>query len=81
MREEIGELLEPMVAVADRIESHLKGILAHWKQGLTTAFTEGLNSALLRCRAQGKRVSISRAHDHDALFRRRKTPPSVSLIH
>ena len=24
--------------------SHLEGILAHWRQGLTTAFLEGLNS-------------------------------------
>lgn len=44
MREEIGELLEPMVAVAHMIESHIEGNLAHWKQGLTTAFMEGLNS-------------------------------------
>lgn len=38
------ELLEPMVKVAQMIESHLEGILAHWKAGLTTAYLEGLNS-------------------------------------
>jgi transposase len=36
-------LLEPMRAVADRVERHLEGIQAHWQQGLTTAFREGLN--------------------------------------
>jgi len=37
-------LLEPMRKAADMVENHLEGILAHWKQGLTTAFLEGLNS-------------------------------------
>ena len=37
-------LLEPMAEAATMIENHLEGILAHWKQGLTTAFMEGLNS-------------------------------------
>lgn len=38
------ELLAPMVKVAEMIENHLEGILAHWKAGLTTAYLEGLNS-------------------------------------
>jgi transposase len=33
-----------MVQVAQMVERHLEGILAHWKEGLTTAFMEGLNS-------------------------------------
>jgi len=33
-----------MVKVAKMIESHLEGILAHWKWGVTNAFMEGLNS-------------------------------------
>lgn len=37
-------LLEPMRKAADMVERHVKGILGHWKQGLTTAFLEGLNS-------------------------------------
>jgi transposase len=37
-------LLEPMRQAADMVERHLEGILAHWQQGLTTAFMEGLNS-------------------------------------
>lgn len=42
--ERVGRLLEPMVKAADMIERHLEGILAWWKQGLTTAYLEGLNS-------------------------------------
>ena len=38
------ELLQPMVKVAEMIESHLEGILGHWKDGLTTAFMEGFNN-------------------------------------
>ena len=38
------ELLEPMVKAAQMVENHLEGILGHWKEGLTTAFMEGLNS-------------------------------------
>ena len=38
------ELLQPMVKVAEMVEGHLKGILGHWKAGLTTAYLEGLNS-------------------------------------
>jgi len=37
-------LLAPMVKVAQTVEDHLTGILAHWKLGLTNAFMEGLNS-------------------------------------
>jgi len=37
-------LLEPMRRAAEMVERHLEGILAHWQQGLTTAFLEGLNS-------------------------------------
>lgn len=38
------EALEPMLKAAQMIENHLEGILGHWKEGLTTAFMEGLNS-------------------------------------
>jgi transposase len=37
-------LYRSMVQLANMIEAHLKGILAHWKTGLTNAFMEGLNS-------------------------------------
>jgi transposase len=52
-------LLAPMVKVADMVENHLEGILAHWKQGLTTAFLEGLNSlfSATKRKARGYRSS------------------------
>jgi transposase len=37
-------LFASMVKVAQMIQNHLKGILAHWKWGVTNAFMEGLNS-------------------------------------
>ena len=33
-----------MVKAADMLWKYLAGLLAHWKQGLTNAFMEGLNS-------------------------------------
>ncbi len=39
-----GSLFGSMVKLAQMIERHLAGILAHWKRGLTNAFMEGLNS-------------------------------------
>lgn len=53
------DLLQPMLKVAEMIESHLQGILAHWKNGLTTAFMEGLNSlfSATKRKARGFRSS------------------------
>lgn len=50
-------LLHHMVRVADLIESHIAGILAHWDQGVTNAFMEGLNSVFsaVRRKARGYR--------------------------
>ena len=52
-------LLEPMRQAADMVERHLEGILGHWKQGLTTAFLEGLNSlfSAVKRKARGYRSS------------------------
>jgi transposase len=52
-------LLEPMRKAADMVERHLEGILGHWKQGLTTAFLEGLNSlfSATKRKARGYRSS------------------------
>lgn len=33
-----------MVKLANMVQNHLQGILAHWKSGVTNAFMEGLNS-------------------------------------
>jgi transposase len=54
-----SDLLAPMVKVADMVERHLEGILAHWKKGLTTAFLEGLNSlfSATKRKARGYRSS------------------------
>jgi len=43
-RQQPKNLLRSMVKVAAMIETHLAGILAHWKWGVTNAFMEGLNS-------------------------------------
>jgi len=53
------ELLEPMVRVARMVERHIEGILGHWKQGLTTAYLEGLNSlfSATKRKARGYRTT------------------------
>jgi len=43
-RRQPKHLLRAMVKVAELVENHLAGILAHWKWGVTNAFMEGLNS-------------------------------------
>jgi transposase len=46
-----------MRKAADMVERHLEGILGHWKEGLTTAFLEGLNSlfSAVKRKARGYR--------------------------
>jgi transposase len=39
-----SSLFLSMVKLARMVKSHLEGILAHWKWGVTNAFMEGLNS-------------------------------------
>lgn len=58
--EKLGPLLDPMVRVAKSIEQHTKGILAHWQQGLTTAYLEGLNSVFsaVKRKARGYRSTV-----------------------
>ena len=50
-------LLHHMAQVADLIEAHIAGILAHWNEGVTNAFMEGLNSVFsaVRRKARGYR--------------------------
>lgn len=52
-------LLEPMRQAAAMVTRHLEGIVAHWQQGLTTAFLEGLNSlfSAVKRKARGYRSS------------------------
>jgi transposase len=53
-------LLAPMLKAAQMVEQHSKGILAHWKCGLTNAFLEGLNSVFsaTQRKARGYRSPI-----------------------
>lgn len=57
--QKLGALLDPMSKIADMIERHLDGILGWWKQGLTTAYLEGLNSlfSATKRKARGYRSS------------------------
>jgi len=56
----LGALLQPMARVATTVSAHLEGILAHWQQGLTTAFLEGLNSVFsaVKRKARGYRSTV-----------------------
>lgn len=49
-----------MVRLMQMIETHLEGILAHWKWGLTNAFMEGLNSVFsaTKRKARGYRSTV-----------------------
>jgi transposase len=57
--ERFGQALAPMAKVANTIEHHLEGILAHWQGWLSTAFMEGLNSVFsaVKRKARGYRSS------------------------
>jgi transposase len=53
-------VFNPMVKLAQTVEDHLAGILAHWKWGLTNAFMEGLNSVFsaVKRKARGYRSTV-----------------------
>jgi transposase len=53
-------VFQPMVQLAQMVESHLQGILAHWKWGLTNAFMEGLISVFsaVKRKARGYRSPV-----------------------
>ena len=51
-------LLRAMVKVAEMIERHLEGILAHWKWGVTNAFMEGLNSVFSATKRKARGLSL-----------------------
>jgi transposase len=55
-----GGLFAAMLKLAQLVESHLKGILAHWKWGVTNAFMEGLNSVFsaTKRKARGYRSTV-----------------------
>lgn len=51
-------LLMPMRRLADMVESHLDGIVAHWERKTTNAYMEGLNSVFsaVKRKARGYRT-------------------------
>lgn len=55
-----ASLLASMVQLAQMMENHLAGIVAHWKWGVTNAFMEGLNSVFsaTKRKARGYRSTI-----------------------
>jgi transposase len=55
-----ANLMARMVKMAQMVENHLAGILAHWKWGVTNAFMEGLNSVFsaTKRKARGYRSSV-----------------------
>ncbi len=59
--ERVGRLMSPMKKVADTVERHLEGILAHWTNSwLSTAYLEGLNSVFsaVKRKARGFRSAL-----------------------
>jgi len=54
------QMFGAMLASAKMVLNHLKGILAHWKEKITNAFMEGLNSVFsaTKRRARGYRSSV-----------------------
>jgi transposase len=55
-----GGLFKSMLKLAQTIQDHLTGILAHWRLGLTNAFMEGLNSVFsaTKRKARGYRSTL-----------------------
>lgn len=55
-----ANLLGSMVKLAHMVQTHLPGILAHWKWGVTNAFMEGLNSVFsaTKRKARGYRSTV-----------------------
>jgi len=55
-----GGRFNPILKLAQMVENHLQGILAHWKWGLTNASMEGLNSVFsaTKRKARGYRSAV-----------------------
>jgi transposase len=58
--DQTGNRFAAMLKLAQLIENHLAGILAHWKWGVTNAFMEGLNSVFsaTKRKARGDRSTV-----------------------
>ncbi len=69
-----------MVKAAQMVESHLAGILAHWKWGVTNAFMEGLNSVFSATKRKARGYRSTTPPHYHALLRGRQTPLTPILI-
>ena len=74
-------LLCHMSQVADMIESHIAGILAHWDQGVTNAFMEGINSVFSAVRRKARGYRSSRNMITMLYFVAGKLPSPAELSH
>ncbi len=74
-------LLHHMASVADLIESHIAGILAHWDQGVTNAFMEGLNSVFSAVRRKARGYRSVQYMIAMLYFVAGKLPSPVALSH
>jgi transposase len=76
-----SRLLLPMVRVAQLVESHLPGILAHWSAKVTNAFLDGLDR---RCSATKRKTRGYRSTRYFIALRyftaaKLKIPPQVNF--
>ena len=72
-------LFVSMVKLAQMIENHLVGILAHWKWGVTNAFMEGLNSVFSAAKRKARDYR-STTHLITRLYFRRRQAPLASVL-
>jgi hypothetical protein len=63
-----------MQGTAKMVLNHLKGILAHWKEKITNAFTEGINNVRFRHQNESQTIPIQRALNRCPLPHRGEAP-------
>lgn len=58
-RDQPPQMFAPMLGAAKMVLRHLSGILAHWKEKITNAFMEGLNSVFSATKRKARGYSSS----------------------
>ena len=58
-RDQPRQMFGPMLGAAKMVMKHLAGILAHWKERITNAFMEGLNSVFSATKRRARGYSSS----------------------
>lgn len=58
-RDQPRQMFAPMLGAAKMVLKHLPGILAHWKEKITNAFMEGLNSVFSATKRRARGYSSS----------------------